>query len=113
MTIESTAFTAETVHDLPPADLVLGDRVAGRLYTDPEIFAQEMTKIFERTWIWVAHESELPRAGSFKSTHVGRHPVIVTKDRKGEIRTLVNRCRHRGASLCEKKSGHANGFTCP
>ncbi|MDA3627411.1 aromatic ring-hydroxylating dioxygenase subunit alpha [Saccharopolyspora oryzae] len=95
------------------ADLVAGDRVAGRLYTDPEIFEQELTKIFERTWVWVAHESELPGPGTFKSTYVGKQPVIVTRDRKGELRTLLNRCRHRGASLCEKPSGKANGFTCP
>ncbi|MGW1677085.1 aromatic ring-hydroxylating oxygenase subunit alpha [Saccharopolyspora sp. NPDC002376] len=95
------------------ADLVAGDRVAGRLYTDPEIFEQELTKIFERAWVWVAHESELPGPGTFKSTYVGKQPVIVTRDRKGELRTLLNRCRHRGASLCEKPSGKANGFTCP
>lgn len=96
-----------------PAGLVAGDRVAGRLYTDPEIFEQEMTRIFERTWVWVAHESELPRPGTFKSTHVGRQPVIVTRDRKGVLHTMLNRCRHRGASLCEKPQGEANGFTCP
>ncbi|WP_027941276.1 aromatic ring-hydroxylating oxygenase subunit alpha [Amycolatopsis taiwanensis] len=96
-----------------PADLVFGDRVAGRLYTDPEIFEQEIAKIFERTWVWVAHESELPKPGSFKSTHVGRQPVIVTRDRKGGLHTLLNRCRHRGASICEKPKGQANGFTCP
>ncbi|GGS23513.1 (2Fe-2S)-binding protein [Streptomyces humidus] len=106
-------FTAENIHRLAPADLVLADRVAGRLYTDPEIFDLEMTKIFERTWVWVAHESELPKAGSFKSTYVGRQPVIVVKDRKGAVNTLVNRCRHRGASLCERKTGQVNGFTCP
>ncbi|MGP4043927.1 aromatic ring-hydroxylating oxygenase subunit alpha [Streptomyces sp. 2A115] len=106
-------FTAENVHDLAPADLVLSDRVAGRMYTDPEIFEQEMTKIFEGTWVWVAHDSELPKAGSFKSTYVGRQPVIVTRDRKGNINTLLNRCRHRGASICERKQGNANGFTCP
>nr|WP_304607937.1 aromatic ring-hydroxylating dioxygenase subunit alpha [Gordonia aichiensis] len=83
------------------------------MYTDPEIFDDEITKIFEKTWIWVAHESELPKAGSFKSTYVGRQPVIVTKDRKGTIHTLLNRCRHRGASVCEQKKGTANGFTCP
>ncbi|MFJ9389028.1 Rieske 2Fe-2S domain-containing protein [Nocardioides sp. NPDC101246] len=109
----TTDFTAETVHDLPPADLVLDDRVAGRMYTDPVIFEQEMTKVFESTWVWVAHESELPKSGSFKSTYVGRQPVIVTRDRKGNIHTMVNRCRHRGASLCEQRTGHANGFTCP
>ncbi|MBF6279611.1 aromatic ring-hydroxylating dioxygenase subunit alpha [Nocardia farcinica] len=96
-----------------PADLVDGDRVAARIYTDPEIFELEMTKIFESTWIWVAHESEIARPGSFKSTYVGRQPVIVTRNRKGEINTLLNRCRHRGASICEQRSGVANGFTCP
>lgn len=113
MTSETTEFTTKNVYDLPPADLVLPDRVAGRLYTDPGIFEKEMTKIFEHTWIWVAHESELPKAGSFKSTYVGRQPVIVTKDRRGNINTLLNRCRHRGASVCEQKKGNANGFTCP
>ncbi|WP_433502499.1 aromatic ring-hydroxylating oxygenase subunit alpha [Pseudonocardia halophobica] len=103
----------ENVLGTAPADLVREDRVAGRLYTDPELFELEMTRIFERSWIWVAHESELPRAGSFKSTFVGRQPVIVTKDRKGVVRTLLNRCRHRGASVCEKPSGQVNGFTCP
>jgi benzoate/toluate 1,2-dioxygenase alpha subunit len=95
------------------ADLAFGDRVAGRLYTDPEIFQRELTRIFERTWVWVAHESELPKPGTFKTTHVGRQPVIVTRDRRGALHTLLNRCRHRGASLCEKPSGQANGFTCP
>jgi benzoate/toluate 1,2-dioxygenase subunit alpha len=96
-----------------PADLVFGDRVAGRLYTDPAIFDEELTRIFERAWVWVAHESELPEPGTFRSTHVGRQPVIVTRDRAGALHTLLNRCRHRGASLCEQAAGKANGFTCP
>src|SRR5579885_2891164 len=96
-----------------PADFAESDRVAARLYTDPEIFEREMTQIFERSWVWVAHESELAQPGNFKSTSVGRQPVIVTRDRKGTLHTMLNRCRHRGASLCEKPSGKANGFTCP
>ncbi|WP_330319027.1 aromatic ring-hydroxylating dioxygenase subunit alpha [Streptomyces platensis] len=103
----------DTFHDRSPADLVAEDHVAGRLYTDPGIFEQEIAMIFERTWVWVAHESELPTAGSFKSTHVGRQPVIVTRDRRNALHTLLNRCRHRGASVCEKPQGLANGFTCP
>lgn len=102
-----------TAHSAAPAELVAEDRVAARMYTDPEIFEQEITRIFESTWIWVAHESELPTPGSFKSTHVGRQPVIVTRNRKGQLNTLLNRCRHRGASICEQKQGVANGFTCP
>lgn len=105
--------TEETAQKSPASDLVMSDRVAGRIYTDPDVFDEEITKIFESTWIWVAHESELPKPGSFKSTHVGLQPVIVTKNRKGQINTLLNRCRHRGASICEQKTGVANGFTCP
>jgi len=95
------------------AALAQDDRVAARLYTDPEIFATEMEVIFNNTWVWVAHESEIPAPGSFKMAHVGLQPVIVNRDRKGNFNVLLNRCRHRGASVCEVPFGKANGFTCP
>ena len=53
------------------AELAGKDRVAGQLYTDPAIFAEEMRKIFYRTWVWVAHESEDP-GGGFIQDHPGR-----------------------------------------
>lgn len=105
-----------TIDDWGPgsyADLAESDRVAGQLYTDPAIFQEEMEKIFYRTWVWVAHESEIPEAGSFKTTQVGQQPVIVTRDRRGNVNTLLNRCRHRGATVCDQSKGKANGFTCP
>ncbi|QSE77750.1 aromatic ring-hydroxylating oxygenase subunit alpha [Rhodococcus koreensis] len=94
-------------------DLVHPDRVDVSLYTDPELFELEMDRIFNRTWVWVAHESEIPNAGDFRTATVGRQPVIVTRDRRGGINVLLNRCRHRGASVCETPRGNANGFTCP
>ncbi|MFG3289129.1 Rieske 2Fe-2S domain-containing protein [Streptomyces sp. NPDC048179] len=93
--------------------LVESDRVAGTLYTDPALFEREMDRIFHRTWVWVAHESEIARAGDFKMAWVGRRPVIVSRDRRGNINVLLNRCRHRGASVCETPKGNGNGFTCP
>ncbi|MFD4599818.1 Rieske 2Fe-2S domain-containing protein [Streptomyces sp. NPDC058464] len=93
--------------------LVESDRVAGSLYTDPALFEREMDRIFHRTWVWVAHESEIAKAGDFKMAWVGRRPVIVTRDRRGGINVLLNRCRHRGASVCETPKGNGNGFTCP
>ncbi|MBC9725118.1 Rieske 2Fe-2S domain-containing protein [Streptomyces sp. TRM68367] len=93
--------------------LVESDRVAGTLYTDPALFEREMDRIFHRTWVWVAHESEIAKAGDFKMAWVGRRPVIVSRDRRGGINVLLNRCRHRGASVCETPKGNGNGFTCP
>lgn len=93
--------------------LVLDDRVHTSLYTDEKIFNEELEKIFYNTWVWVAHESEIPDSGSFKTTYIGKQPVIVSRDRRGKIHVLLNRCRHRAATVCEHKHGHTNSFVCP
>ena len=95
------------------ADLVQKDRVHTSLYTDPAIFEQEMDKVFSSTWVWVAHASEIPEAGSYKTTFVGRQPVVVVRDRKQQVHVLLNRCRHRAATVCEGHKGKTNSFVCP
>ncbi|HXG35446.1 MAG TPA: hypothetical protein VNL15_00590, partial [Dehalococcoidia bacterium] len=58
-------------------ELVQDDRVNSRVYNDPEIFELEMQKIFHRTWVYVGHETEIPDGGDYKTTFIGRHPVIL------------------------------------
>ena len=89
------------------------DRVMPSLYNDPALFETELDRIFYQTWIWVAHESELPNPGDFRTTVIGRQPVIVVRDRDGSVNVLENRCRHRAATVCEQHKGNARGFTCP
>ncbi|TNC08348.1 Rieske 2Fe-2S domain-containing protein [Methylobacterium terricola] len=93
--------------------LVGEDRAGSTLYTDPALFAAEMSRIFENTWVWVAHASEIPKGGDFKMAQVGLQPVIVVRDRKGVVHVHVNRCRHRAATLCEVRKGKTNSFVCP
>lgn len=95
------------------ASLVQHDRVHTSLYTSEELFALELDRVFGKTWVWVAHASEIPDAGSFKTTEIGTQPVIVVRDRKGTVHTLLNRCRHRAATVCEHRSGKTNSFVCP
>ena len=90
-----------------------GDRIDASLYTDPAIYDAEMTRVFERCWVWVAHVSEIAEPGSFKTAQVGRHPVIVVRDRQGGVHVHVNRCRHRAATLCEVPQGRTSSFMCP
>ena len=87
-----------------PDELVRHDRVDVSLYNDPALFEAELEKIFYRTWVWVAHESEVRNSGDFKTATIGRRPVIVVRDKKGQINVLENRCRHRGA-LGGRKGG--------
>ncbi len=95
------------------AGLVRDDRVHTALYRDPAIFEDEMERIFKSTWVWVAHVSEVARPNSYKTSHVGKQPVIVSRDKDGNIHVLLNRCRHRAASICEKRKGKGNVFVCP
>ncbi|KAA2313948.1 aromatic ring-hydroxylating dioxygenase subunit alpha [Pseudooceanicola sediminis] len=99
--------------DASYAPLVKGDRVATPMYEDPAIFDVEMEKIFGKTWVWVGHESEVPDKGNFKLSVVGTQPVIISHDRKGALHVLVNRCRHRAATVCEIKKGKTSSFQCP
>ena len=45
-----------------------GDYVDSRIYSDQEIFDEEMEKIFKQVWIPVCHESEVPEAYDFRTT---------------------------------------------
>jgi phenylpropionate dioxygenase-like ring-hydroxylating dioxygenase large terminal subunit len=93
--------------------LMKGDRVATPMYEDPALFEVEMEKIFGKCWVWVGHESEVPGKGNFKLSWVGKQPVIISRDRKNELHVLVNRCRHRAATVCEIKKGKTSSFQCP
>lgn len=88
-------------------------RVHGSLYTDPEVFADEMTRLFLKGWVFVGHESEVPEPGDWVTRQIGLEPVIMVRDRDGEVRVLANRCAHRGTTLCHAAAGHgARAFRC-
>lgn len=82
-------------------------------FTDPEIFGLELKYIFESNWVFLAHESQVANPNDFLTSYIGRQPVILTRDRSGELHCLINACAHRGARVCREKSGNRRNFTCP
>ena len=71
-----------------------------------------MRNIFERTWVFVGHESEIPKPGDYKTTSIGLSPVILCRDENNVIHVLLNRCRHRAATVCQSERGNASFFKC-
>jgi phenylpropionate dioxygenase-like ring-hydroxylating dioxygenase large terminal subunit len=88
------------------------ERVHGSLYVDPEVFAEEMSRIFARGWLFVGHESEIPEPGDWITRRLGPEPVIFVRDRDGEVHVLANRCAHRGTTLCWAARGNTRSFQC-
>jgi len=96
-----------------PASLI--STLSGAFYTDPRIFALEQANIFERMWFAAVRASDIPTPGSFRTVQVGRESVIVSRNRRGEVRAFLNVCRHRGARVCDELTTGTvkRAFQCP
>lgn len=93
--------------------LIRHDGVHGSVYVDPQIFKAELRNIWFKTWVYVGHESEVPKPNDFVMKSLGPEPVIMTRDSAGKVHLLLNRCSHRGNQVCAKRKGNATYFTCP
>lgn len=89
-------------------------RVPGWVYTDPQVYQQELERFFYRGhWCYVGLECEIPGPGDFKRTKVGERSVIVVRDAEGVVRVVENRCAHRGVAFCRQRHGTVKQFVCP
>ena len=85
---------------------------------DPEIFHSrelydlEQEKIFGRCWLFLAHDTMLPKPGDFIQTYMGEDPVLVVRQRDGSVKAFLNQCRHRGMRICRADEGNTKAFTC-
>jgi phenylpropionate dioxygenase-like ring-hydroxylating dioxygenase large terminal subunit len=107
----------EATIDLPTrrrdwSKLIQPELVHGSIYTDPDIYKEELRKIWQRTWVYVGHVSEVPNPHDFIMKSIGPDPVLMTRDKDGNINLLHNRCPHRGNQVCEKHRGNSRTFTC-
>ena len=83
------------------------------IFTDPDLFELEMKHIWEGNWIYLAHESQVPNNNDYITGYIGRQPIVISRDRKGELHAFLNACSHRGAMICRHKRGNKSSYTCP
>jgi benzoate/toluate 1,2-dioxygenase subunit alpha len=83
------------------------------IFTDPGIFELEMKNIWEGNWIYLAHETQIPNKNDYLTGYIGRQPILIARNRNGELNAFINACSHRGAMLCRYKRGNKSTYTCP
>lgn len=92
----------ETVIAPPPA----------RAYGDPGVLAAELAAVFRSSWVVVGLGADVARPKSYLTAEVAGTPIVVTRDRDGQLHALANVCQHRGMILAEG-AGPAMTLTCP
>ncbi|MDX3905742.1 MAG: Rieske 2Fe-2S domain-containing protein [Pigmentiphaga sp.] len=102
----------EDLHDLRwPDD---PSEIPDWIYTDRRVYELEQQRIFGgRAWNYVGIDAELPNPGDYIRSYVGAVPVVVARDKQGQVHVFENRCAHRGAEFCKTYRGNTRVFTCP
>lgn len=84
-----------------------------RIFVDPDVYRVELERIFARSWLYLAHTSQIPNPGDYVSVYMGEEPVIVTRTLDGTVAAFINSCTHRGNNVCRADLGNTKAFVCP
>ena len=87
--------------------------ISREIFVNEEIYRQEQEQVFARAWLFVGHESQIPKPGDFFVSSMGEESVILCRDRAGRIHVFLNSCRHRGMKVCRYDEGNTVEFMCP
>jgi phenylpropionate dioxygenase-like ring-hydroxylating dioxygenase large terminal subunit len=106
--------TVATKPALPPLEHALEDgwTLPASWYSDPAVLALERERIFASAWTYAAPAEWVAESGSYVAAQVGHVPIVVVRDRDGELRGFVNVCRHRGHLVVAGK-GCRETLQCP
>ena len=83
-----------------------------RFYHDPAIFDFEMEAIFSRSWLYFGSVHQIAKPGDVLVRKMGRWPIVVTRDRAGQLHAFLNICRHRGYTVAEGSRSNCVRLVC-
>lgn len=83
-----------------------------KAYTDESVFRREIERIFDREWVCVGRVDQVAEPGDFISVDLISQPIVITRDREGDLHALSRICVHRGMPLVEGR-GNTPRLTCP
>ena len=87
--------------------------ISREIFVSPDLYREELEKLFTRAWLFVGHESLIPNPGDFFVSRMGEESVIICRDAQSAVHVFLNSCRHRGMKVCRYEQGNTSLFVCP
>jgi phenylpropionate dioxygenase-like ring-hydroxylating dioxygenase large terminal subunit len=109
-----TALTPELLDSLTSStsDVATAATMPPVLYTSEEVLAFEREALFAKEWLCVGRSDRIPNPGDWFTVTITGEPLIVLRDKEGEIRCLSAVCQHRAMQVCQGE-GNSTTFKCP
>jgi nitrite reductase/ring-hydroxylating ferredoxin subunit len=82
------------------------------LFSDPQVFAAERERIFQRSVMALDHETRLSEDRRWFRCDAAGRSILVTREVGGRLNALRNVCIHAGYPVCEAEEGSAERLMC-
>lgn len=96
---------------LAPVNLAKG--LPNEHYIDPDIFDEEKQSVLFANWSGIGFAKDIPEIGDAKPVDFLGIPVLLVRDRKGNVGVFQNTCRHRGMVLVPQATKILGAIRCP
>jgi len=101
-TLDAVQQPIETANGLPNAH-----------YIDPDVFNVEKQAVLCANWAGLAVAADVPESGDAKPIEFLGMPLLLVRDRQGQVRVFQNICRHRGMILVSEPKRIEGAIRCP
>lgn len=82
-------------------------------YIDPTIYAEEKQALLFSQWAGLAVAADVPEPGDAVPLNFVGMPLLLIRDKDGDVRVFQNICRHRGMILVEEPRKIEGAIRCP
>jgi phenylpropionate dioxygenase-like ring-hydroxylating dioxygenase large terminal subunit len=107
------AIRAIPHHDQATPPAIEASRPA-TIFTDDARYALEQEKVFRRLPVPVTLSARLAEPGTVLAHDGYGVPLVLTRDKDGQVRAFLNACQHKGSKVVETCEPHKAGrLVCP
>lgn len=82
-------------------------------YVDKSHFEEEKHSVLGASWAGLAVASDVPTPGDARPLQFLGQPLLLLRDKSGQVRVFLNTCRHRGMILVDKPGKIQGAIRCP
>src|SRR5262245_12971580 len=105
-------YTCEETYQATRRPLELASTLIPDCYREIDFHDIERERVFAAGWVCVGYTAQVRQPGDVLPAQVAGQPLLIVRDKAGQLRAFYNVCRHRGSLLVDA-AGNQSVIRCP